>query len=348
MLGLTSIKTDAYPTTCYLMTFSETQCKGSCLFCPQGHFTNERERDRLSRITWPVYPLAEVMERLQTRVLEISFRDTRTGGIQKKKISPIRNQKIPKFSRICLQVVNYEGFFEDSLYIISQLKQIAPYTPISSAIPPITEEQMKKLRDAGLERICFSLDACTPNLFDEIKGGKAGGVYRWDEHIKALQNAIRLFGKGYVSTHFIVGMGEREREMINAIKQTITMGILPGLFMFTPIKGTPMQNFPRPPIIQFRHIQIARYLLLRDITSISRFEFDSHGTLKRIRNLDEAELRSIIDKQLAFLTAGCPGCNRPYYTAKPSEEQDGYPRPLTSTEKQLIFSELEHLIDRIE
>ena len=107
-----------------------------------------------------------------------------------------------------------------------------------------------------------------------------------------------------------------------------------------------MSKFPRPPITQFRHIQLARFLLLDDLDAIDRFIFSDTGVLSHIRDMDLQELTRIVTNSTAFETAGCPGCNRPYYTARPSEEQDGYPRHLTSEEQHLITEELISLIPK--
>ena len=52
-----------------------------------------------------------------------------------------------------------------------------------------------------------------------------------------LSEALEVFGKGNVSTHIIVGLGETEKEAAQVIQRCVDMGVLPALFAFTPIRG---------------------------------------------------------------------------------------------------------------
>jgi biotin synthase-related radical SAM superfamily protein len=42
----------------------------------------------------------------------------------------------------------------------------------------------------------------------------------------------------------------------------------------------------------------------------------------------------------AFCTAGCPGCNRPFYNERPGGPMYNYPRPLTPAEVEAACSEV--------
>jgi len=341
VLGLKKIETDAPPTTCYVMTYSEKKCKGGCLFCPQGKNSDRKNAEKLSRVNWPLYDFSVFLNNLT----QLYTKENRKEQIINNR-KEMRKKNENMFSRLCIQVLNYECFFQEVNYIIKKVHQKVPNLKISTAIPPINKNQMKSLKASGLERICFALDACNKQLFEKIKGHKIGGIYNWDEHYQKLQEAISVFGRGYVSTYFIVGLGETEKMMGKALHEVIRKGILPGIFLLTPVRGTPMETHKRAPLLQFRHMQIMRYMMLIDPNSIDRFQFsDKEEKLVEIRDLDKKELHRTIEKQIAFKTAGCPACNRPYYTSRPGKEQDGYPRDLTKEERDLIFEELKHLMD---
>lgn len=345
VLGLRSYRAEILPTTCYLMTYTDAQCQGHCTFCPQGtHASSEinqenyqqrvsdpkikrslrqPQKELLSRIQWPIFDFKEFIEAL--------------NRVQKKAIGP-------KFTRVCIQVLNYPQMIIDLKSILQAIHIIEPKLPISAAIPPIPKDLMIQLKALGLERIGIALDACTPELFNKIKGHLVNGPYSWDGHWKALRDALEIYGPGFVTTHFIMGLGETEEELINRIQQVTVAGIQPGIFCFTPIRGTPMENHPRPPIITFRRIQLARMLLLQNLRNFDRFIFHN-GLLSKIRGLSSSELSNIIKNTSAFKTAGCPNCNRPYYTSSPGQEMDGFPRDLLPEEQSLIFQELNSIID---
>lgn len=323
VLGLAKIITDVLPTTCYLMTYTNESCRGECQFCPQGTGNNSKSAKQLSRVNWPDFNWSDFLTAL---------------------INLQNSNKPNRFLRICLQTLNYPGYFEEALQIIEKINRNLPNVAISTAIPPISKSQLIKLKEAGLDRIGIALDACNPALFEKIKNPSHSGPYRWQTHRKAIDDALEVFGHHKVTTHFIVGLGETEEELIKSIAEMVSKKVQPGIFMFTPIQHTPMENHPRPPIEIFRRIQLARYLLLYKRNPVERFQFSESGALIKITAFSKEKLKGIIEKEIAFYTAGCPGCNRPYYTSKPGKEPSGFPRKLRSSEKVKIYDELKSLI----
>ena len=73
------------------------------------------------------------------------------------------------------------------------------------------------------------------------KGSGTGSLYSWENQFNQLNEAIGVFGKGNVSTHVIVGLGETEKEAIEVIQRCVDLSVLPGLFAFTPIRGTALE-----------------------------------------------------------------------------------------------------------
>ena len=84
-------------------------------------------------------------------------------------------------------------------------------------------------------------------LFEKVKGKGAGGSYSWERQFSMLDEALAVFGKGNVSTHVIVGLGETEKEAAQIIQRCVDMSVLPALFAFTPIRGTGLENDSAPP-----------------------------------------------------------------------------------------------------
>jgi biotin synthase-related radical SAM superfamily protein len=117
------------------------------------------------------------------------------------------------------------------------------------------------------------------------------------------------------------------------LKRMYSMGVNVGLFAFTPLKGTKMENVKPPAISRYRKVQILHYILKNnlDINPI----FDDNDN---IVNFDKP-VNSIIDSGEAFRTTGCPDCNRPYYNEKPSGVIYNY--PYKPNESRSIYSEIE-------
>ncbi|TXT65876.1 MAG: Biotin synthase [Promethearchaeota archaeon] len=313
-LGLTSnIKIADSPTTCYLMTYVEGKCAANCGFCPQAR-ESESSIDRLSRVTWPVYSFSKFLTKI-------------------KYMMPSK-----RFKRICIQTLNYPENFKDLCEIISELKKETSI-PISIAIPPMNTDRIRELRLLGVERVGIALDAASKQVFEKIKGELVNGPYSWKTHYEALLKATKIFRDGAVSTHIIVGLGNSQKEIMELIFKLKEHHITPALFAFTPIKGTNLEDLNSPDLLNFRKVQLGRYLLVNENKSLKDITFNNKEAIIGF-NISKADLLNIVDDSIAFMTTGCPNCNRPYYTSKPSGPIYNYPRKLTKSEKDQIYDQL--------
>ncbi|MFX0080214.1 MAG: radical SAM protein [Candidatus Hodarchaeota archaeon] len=318
VLGLgTMVKFKDPPTTCYIMTYKEGYCTANCGFCPQARSSKGSE-EMLSRVNWPIFPFKEFLTKL-------------------KYLPPLK-----KFKRICIQTLNYPENFTDLIKIITQIRSNID-VPISVAIPPLSKENLEELKLIGVQRVGIALDGTTPEIFDKIKGDGVNGPYRWDEHLNKMIEALDIFSEGFVSTHLIIGLGETERDVIERIYELHNLKILISLFAFTPIKGTKLEHVNQPSLLSFRKLQLGRYLIVNKDKKLNDFTFNMQGNLINI-NISKLELKNIINDTNAFLTSGCPGCNRPYYTSKPSGPIYNYPRELTEKEKEEIYELLHKIV----
>ena len=306
------------PTTCYIMTFKEDHCLANCGFCPQARSSNS-SKEKLSRISWPLYSLKNFINHLEN--LPDSSR----------------------FMRICIQTLNYPENYNDLVEIITEIKKISNI-PISVAIPPMSKEKMFMLKSFGVQRIGIALDGATPEIFRKIKGKEIDGPYSWEYHLQKLKEATEIFSEGSVSTHLIVGLGESEEDILTLIEELNYQKILVSLFAFTPIKGTKFEKHAKPEVQSFRKLQLGRYLIVNKRKKLKVFTFNSGRKLLNI-NIDKNKLQTIINQTEAFFTSGCPGCNRPYYTSKPSSSFYNFPRDLNELEKREIYSELSEFVN---
>ncbi len=307
VIGLLKGKLDAKPTTTYLMTHRKGKCSANCGFCPQARESHSRA-DMLSRVSWPVFLTEQVFDGIENAV--------ESGSVK----------------RVCVQALNYPEVFNDLIAIVKAIHQRAG-VPISISCQPLNSENLRRLAEAGAERIGIPLDAATEELFNKVKGTAAGGPYNWKRQFDLLNEAVSIFGKGRVSTHLIVGLGETEKEMVHAIQTCVDMGVLPALFAFTPISGTALENEAQPSIERYRRIQIARHLIVHGIARYENMRFDDEGNIQDF-GVNEKALWQIAQTGEPFRTSGCPNCNRPYYNEKPSGPVFNYPKDLT--EKELL------------
>jgi biotin synthase len=313
VLELLKGKLDAEPTTAYVMTYRKGKCVANCGFCPQARASYGRA-DMLSRISWPIFPTENVLDGIEKAVKE------------------------GKVKRVCLQALNYPEVFRHLAGLVDAIHKKAD-VPISVSCQPLNSDNIRLLAEAGVERIDIPLDAATEELFDNVKGSSAGGPYSWKKQFDLLDQAVNIFGRGRVSTHLIVGLGETEAEMIKLVQRCFDMGVLPALFAFTPISGTALERMPQPPIQKYRQIQIARHLIVHEMARYESMRFDGEGCIGDF-GVNKRTLLKIIRTDEPFLTSGCPNCNRPYYNEKPSGPMYNYPRGLTEKEFSLVLHEL--------
>jgi biotin synthase len=219
-------------------------------------------------------------------------------------------------------------------------------TPISVLVCPTvtTESDLVRFKESGADKIGVAIDAATQKLFEKYRGKGVKGPHRWGKYWDTYQKAIEIYGNGNAGVHLIVGLGENEKEMVEAIQRASDMGGRTHLFSFYPEQGSQMEEQPPAPIGQYRRIQLARYLIDEDITHASNFSFDSSGRIGDF-GIPEHELEKIIHSGLPFMTSGCKGndgivaCNRPYANFPPPAIRN-YPFDLTPEDIELVKNQL--------
>ena len=293
------------PTTAYVMLGSE--CINNCAFCTQAREALGNG-NMLSRVAWPSFGRDEVLK---------AMAKARPSGI----------------SRICLQCLMDPREVSDLPDVIRMIREVSGL-PISVSISAVDDGMIRRIREAGAERIGIALDASSQPLFDLVKGSAVGNPYTWEGNWRSLRTAVDIFGRGNVSTHIIVGLGETDSEILEVLTRSLQEGILVSLFSYTPMKGT-KEIGPAPGLERYRALQIARaYVMERGISG--GFEFDDNGRLRGFPS-DPRDLGE--DLPDAFRTRGCPDCNRPYYNERPRGPMYNYPRELDEQEAKTALAD---------
>jgi len=313
VLELLEGKLNAEPTTAYLMTFTVGKCAANCGFCPQARDAKS-SAELLSRVSWPTFPTANVITSLRNAV---------TQG---------------KIRRVCVQALNYPSVIVHLGALVRQIKKEAA-VPVSVSCQPQNNANIEFLAEAGVDRLAVALDAATEAVFDSVKGKGTSGPYCWDGQFRLLAEALKVFGKGNVSTHIIVGIGETEKEATEIIQRCVDMGVLPALFSFTPVRGTTLEKNVPPRLEVYRRIQLARYLIVEGIARVGEMRFDGEGKILSFGLAKEA-LEEAVESGEPFLTSGCPSCNRPFYNERPSGPIYNFPRKPSSEEIDEIENQL--------
>ena len=314
VLGLLQGKLDVEPRTAYLMTYKKGKCTANCAFCPQAR-GSKSSTELLSRVSWPTFPTSNVLTALG-------------NGFKQGKIR-----------RVCIQVLNYPEVFVHLEALVNEIKKEVA-VPVSVSCQPLERANIELLAKAGVDRLGVALDAATETLFNEVKGKAAGGSYSWEHQFGMLTAALAVFGKGNVSTHVIVGLGETEKEAAQIIQKCVDMSVLPALFAFTPIRGTALEKKSPPALESYRRVQLARYLIAEGLARAEGMRFDVEGKIASFGLAKEA-LEDVVKSGEPFRTSGCRDCNRPFYNEKPSGPIYNYPRKISREEIEKIAAQLE-------
>ena len=295
------------------MTYKTGKCTANCGFCPQAR--NSRSKaELLSRVSWPAFSTKNVLQRIGN--------SAEHGRIR----------------RVCIQALSYPDVFTHLAALVTAIKQHSTI-PISVSCQLLNSRNTRRLAAAGAERVSIAIDVATKKLFSEVKGTSTDGPYTWESQFRQLREALEVFGKGKVSTHLIIGLGETENEAISLIQRCFDMGVSPALFAFTPVRGTVLESKPQPLIESYRRVQLARYLIVNKCARSEDMHFDGVGCLIDY-GVEKETLTWIVETGKPFLTSGCPHCNRPFYNEKPSGPIYNYPRNIRREEISAIKHQL--------
>ncbi|MEM3384754.1 MAG: radical SAM protein [Nitrososphaeria archaeon] len=236
------------------------------------------------------------------------------------------------FSRICLQTVLKEDFDKEAIFITRTLNEAGLQVPISIGTTPVSEETLYEFYSQGVDFIGVGLDIASSRLFEQMKK-----PFKVDDMWNFIKKCIKIFNYNHVYVHLIYGLDENDIEFALTMEKIYDMGAEVALFSFTPVKGTPLEHLKQPEIEKYRLMQIIRYFLsknykLKDIINVEK------NQLKLKINIEVNEIKT------AFLTSGCPSCNRPFYNERPTKIYNYPSNTLLDKEIQTIVYQIKKLL----
>jgi len=110
--------------------------------------------------------------------------------------------------------------------------------------PPADFAWFQKMLDAGIDTLGMHLEVVTPSVREYIMPGKASVEVAY--YMEAFKAAVKVFGRGQVSTYILAGLGDTQEAILNICQSLIEMGVYPFVVPFVPISGTPLEDHPAP------------------------------------------------------------------------------------------------------
>ena len=296
-------------------------CAARCAYCGLSHKRAGKYQDKsFIRVSWPTYRTAEIIERIAQR------------------------QK--RVKRICLSQITHKRSIGDTIRLCRQLRSSFDI-PVSLLISPtlVTRQDLNDFKAAGADKIGVAIDLATPALFDRYRGSGVGGPHRWDTYMDCLGEAIDIFGKRNAGSHFVTGMGETEKQMVEIMQKIQDMGGWTHLFSFYPEADSRLCDHPMPAMDHYRRIQLARYFIDQNLSHAERFGYDENHKIVDF-GISSEKFDMVISSGEPFRTSGCEGydgqvaCNRPFANSRPGPEMRNYPFPPTGSDIELIRKQL--------
>jgi radical SAM protein (TIGR04043 family) len=110
--------------------------------------------------------------------------------------------------------------------------------------PPADLAWLERLAEAGVDSLGMHLEAVSERVRRAIMPGKAEVPLA--AYFVAFDRAVRVFGRGQVSTYILAGLGDSSDEILGICRDLVSLGVYPFVVPFVPISGTPLERHPPP------------------------------------------------------------------------------------------------------
>jgi radical SAM protein (TIGR04043 family) len=110
--------------------------------------------------------------------------------------------------------------------------------------PPDDFAWFSRLQAAGVDSLGMHLEAVDPLVRARVMPGKATVPIEY--YMQAFAAAVRVFGRGQVSTYLLAGLGDSLQTLLEMCDRLVQLGVYPFVVPFVPISGTPMAAHAAP------------------------------------------------------------------------------------------------------
>jgi lipoyl synthase len=281
-------------------------CLSDCGYCGLArNRPGDYEEKSFIRVEWPLVRTDELVERLAR------YESTLT--------------------RLCISMVTHGRAYPDTLDIAGRITSRVR-TPLSLLVAPPTlnERRLRALREAGADMIGIGLDAVTEDLFRSLRSDVPKGGLKWAQYWGIVDASREVFGPWKVNCHTLVGLGERDADLLAIFARLLDRQIFSYLFCFNPEPDSRMGDAVKTPLRRWRRVQLAKFLLEERGVDAGAFRFGDDGMLARI-HAPRALVEEAVQDGHAFMTNGCPssggepGCTRPMGSWRPTEDPRDFP-----------------------
>jgi radical SAM protein (TIGR04043 family) len=110
--------------------------------------------------------------------------------------------------------------------------------------PPDDDRWFDRMRAAGIDTLGMHLEVVSEDVRAHIMPGKA--TVPVSRYMEAFEAAVRVFGRGQVSTYILAGLGDSREAILDICSKLLALGVYPFVVPFVPISGTPLEDHAAP------------------------------------------------------------------------------------------------------
>jgi biotin synthase-related radical SAM superfamily protein len=122
----------------------------------------------------------------------------------------------------------------DMARLVRRIRKEFPDVPVGVEPYTVEESDLAALRRAGASELKLNIQCASGRLFSRICPGlDRDGIWR------NLEKGVGLFGSGKVCSNIIIGLGESDREVLDAVERLAAMGVAANI---RPLKIGPLNE----------------------------------------------------------------------------------------------------------
>ncbi len=115
--------------------------------------------------------------------------------------------------------------------------------PVHVQLEPLhSMSLLETLRDAGVDTVGIHVESFDEKILADICPSKSN----LEAYFESWKLAVKVFGKGQVSTFIIAGLGETDESILQGAENAARIGVMPYLVPLHPTEGTIFENSTPP------------------------------------------------------------------------------------------------------
>jgi hypothetical protein len=136
-------------------------------------------------------------------------------------------------------------YYLDVADAIKEYTGLEDFNGTATVAAPLDFSNINRLSEAGYRTTAMNLEIWDKNMYQTICPGKARGSGGWDNWVKALEYAVKVFGYGRVRSTFVVGI-EPKRTVLEGFEYLSSKGVVAIGSVWIPNPGSELMGHRTP------------------------------------------------------------------------------------------------------